>query len=186
VNDNLNATYTTMTPSGEFTKLRFTFLKSSEDSGYYSGWIGLSELFFVHNEAASAYDGLMVQYSSNGNVGIGTGNPDSKLSVNGNIRAKEIKVEIANWPDYVFAKDYQLPTLEQTRHHIKEKGHLPGIPSAAEVKVNGIDLGEMNKNLLKKIEELTLYLIEIEKESIAQKIELENQQKQINTLMIKK
>lgn len=137
---------------------------------------------------AASWEGWqkLVIENSSGNVGIGITTPDSKLSVNGNIRAKEIKVEIANWPDYVFAKDYQLPTLEQTRHHIKEKGHLPGIPSAAEVKVNGIDLGEMNKNLLKKIEELTLYLIEIEKESIAQKIELENQQKQINTLMIKK
>ncbi|SMC75173.1 hypothetical protein [Pedobacter africanus] len=103
-------------------------------------------------------------YIENGNVGIGTATPDSKLAVNGNIRAHEIKVETANWPDYVFAKDYELPTLQETEKHIKTKGHLPGIPSAAEVKANGIDLGEMNAKLLQKIEELTLHLIRQQKE----------------------
>jgi hypothetical protein len=101
--------------------------------------------------------------ASNGDVGIGTITPKEKLSVNGKIRAHEIKVETANWPDYVFAKDYQLPSLDDTEKYIKEKGHLSGIPSAEEVKNNGIDLGDMNAKLLKKIEELTLHLIEMEK-----------------------
>jgi hypothetical protein len=95
-----------------------------------------------------------------GNVGIGVSSPSERLTVNGNIRAREIKVENTNWPDYVFNKSYLLPTLQQTEKHIKEKGHLPGIPSAEEVKTNGIDLGEMNAKLLQKIEELTLHLIE--------------------------
>jgi hypothetical protein len=116
--------------------------------------------------------------NSAGNVGIGTGTPAEKLSVKGKIRAQEIKVEAANWPDYVFAKDYQLPSLTETENHIKEKGHLPGIPSAEEVKANGVELGEMNAKLLKKIEELTLYLIEIKKEN-------EKQQKQIEDLQSK-
>jgi hypothetical protein len=102
--------------------------------------------------------------ASNGDVGIGTITPKEKLSVNGKIRAHEIKVETANWPDYVFAKGYQLPSLDDTEKHIKEKGHLPGIPSAEEVKNNGIDLGDMNAKLLQKIEELTLQLIEVNKE----------------------
>jgi len=97
---------------------------------------------------------------ANGNLGIGITNPNEKLAVNGKIRAQEIKVETADWPDYVFAKDYQLPSLVETEQHIKEKGHLPGIPSAGDVKSNGVDLGEMNAKLLKKIEELTLHLIE--------------------------
>lgn len=102
---------------------------------------------------------IAIKALENGNVGIGTATPDSKLSVNGNIRAKEIKVENGNWPDYVFAKSYQLPTLEETEQHINDKNHLPGIPSAKDVEQNGVDLGEMNALLLKKIEELTLYLI---------------------------
>ena len=106
-----------------------------------------------------------IAIASNNNVGIGTNDPKGyKLAVNGKIRTQEIKVENTNWPDYVFAKDYKLPTLQQTEQHIKEKGHLLGIPSAAEVKTNGIDLGEMNAKLLQKIEELTLHLIEMKKQ----------------------
>ena len=100
-----------------------------------------------------------------GNVGIGTTTPGTyKLAVNGNIRAKEIKVETANWPDYVFAKNYDLPTLEEIQKHIQEKGHLPGMPSAAEAEANGVKLGEMNRLLLEKVEELTLILIAKERE----------------------
>jgi hypothetical protein len=98
--------------------------------------------------------------STNGNIGMGISNPVDRLAVNGRIKAKEIKVELTGWPDVVFAKDYVLPTLQETEKHIFEKGHLPGIPSAAEVEKNGVELGDMNKTLLQKIEELTLYLIE--------------------------
>jgi len=104
----------------------------------------------------------------NGNVGIGTTNPGTyKLAVNGNIRAKEIKVE-TGWADYVFKPDYELPTLAEVEQHIKEKGHLINIPSAKAVAKNGIQLGEMNKLLLQKIEELTLYVIDLKKENQAQ------------------
>ncbi len=100
----------------------------------------------------------------NGSLGIGTTNPNGwKLAVNGKIRAKEVKVE-ANWADYVFEDNYDLPTLQEVETHIKEKGHLQNIPSAQEVAENGIELGEMNKLLLEKIEELTLYTIQQEKE----------------------
>ena len=101
---------------------------------------------------------------NSGNIGIGTSTPNAKLAVNGNIRAHEIKVETANWPDYVFSKFFQLPTLREMETHIKEKGHLLGIPSAEEVKSKGVDLGDMNAKLLQKIEELTLHLIEKEKQ----------------------
>ncbi|MEL7003926.1 MAG: hypothetical protein AAFN93_14500 [Bacteroidota bacterium] len=84
------------------------------------------------------------------------------MAVKGKIRAEEIKVE-TGWADYVFKEDYDLPTLEEVKDHIEEKGHLINIPSAIEVKENGIQLGEMNKLLLEKIEELTLYTLEQEK-----------------------
>ncbi|SFW76987.1 hypothetical protein SAMN02927921_04182 [Sinomicrobium oceani] len=100
----------------------------------------------------------------NGSVGIGTLNPGSwKLAVNGNIRAKEIKVE-TGWSDFVFEEDYDLPTLEEVEAHIKEKGHLKDIPSAREVKENGVLLGEMDAKLLQKIEELTLYILDQDKQ----------------------
>ncbi|WP_316810317.1 hypothetical protein [Pedobacter heparinus] len=123
----------------------------------------------IYNVASASssyaiYSDSPAQSYFQGNLGIGVEAPTEKLSVNGKIRAQEIKVEASPWPDYVFSRDYQLPTLQQTEQHIKEKGHLPGIPSAAEVKANGIDLGEMNAKLVQKIEELTLHLIRQQKE----------------------
>lgn len=103
-------------------------------------------------------------YILSGNVGIGTQTTGTyKLAVNGNIRAKEIKVETANWPDYVFTENYTLPTLEEVQKHIDQNGHLINIPSAKEIETNGLELGEMNRLLLEKIEELTLYILEQEK-----------------------
>lgn len=84
--------------------------------------------------------------------------------MNGKIRAREVRVENENWPDYVFSKDYELLPLNETEKYITDNGHLPGIPSADEVKNNSIALGELNAGLLRKIEELTLHLIEKDKQ----------------------
>lgn len=98
-----------------------------------------------------------------GNLGIGRRNPTEKLEVNGTIRAKEIKVEAAPWPDYVFAESYDLPSLKETENFIKTNKHLPDMPNAQDVEANGVALGEMNRLLLQKVEELTLHLIEKDK-----------------------
>jgi len=98
-----------------------------------------------------------------GNVGIGTIHPLYTLDVYGIIHAKQVNVDASGTPDYVFDKDYHLPTLAETAAYIDKNHHLSEIPSAAEITKDGLNLGEMNKLLLKKVEELTLYLIEKDK-----------------------
>jgi hypothetical protein len=110
-------------------------------------------------------------------LGIGTTNTNdtAKLFVEGQIRARQVKVDEDAWPDYVFAKDYKLPSLQNIQQFIKENNHLPGIPSAGEVQTKGLNLGQNQAALMQKVEELTLYLIR-------QDQQIKEQQKQINEL----
>lgn len=112
---------------------------------------------------------------ASGNVGIGTTTPDSKLTVDGKVNCEEVKVEIiaGTGPDYVFEPTYNLPTLAETEAYIKANKHLPEVPSAKEMETNGINLSEMNMLLLKKVEELTLHLIEKEKKMEAMEKRIE-------------
>lgn len=117
---------------------------------------------------------------TNGNVGIGTtlpANPNTyKLAVNGKIGAKEVQVETTSgaWPDYVFESTYQLMPLSSVASYIKANKHLPEVPSATEIETNGHKLGEMDAILLKKVEELTLYMIELKKENDALKLRVQD------------
>lgn len=121
----------------------------------------------------NAYE-LIMSLKANGKLFLGTSGNGScgdcseyRLFVRDGIKAEKVKVELASangWADYVFAKNYQLKPLEEVEKHIEEKGHLPNIPSAEEVVKNGINLGEMDAKLLEKIEELTLYSIEQNKQ----------------------
>ncbi len=86
-----------------------------------------------------------------------------KMCVDGKVACEEVLVELSgNWPDYVFKPDYNLPSLQELATHIQRKGHLPGVPNATEIEENGIEVGHMNKILLEKIEELTLYILQQE------------------------
>lgn len=156
----------------------------SDDSGgpaHELAFSNLSGISYRTGTIASGWSGWRKVLTENiaGNVGIGTDNPLERLSVNGKIRAKEIKVEAANWPDYVFHSDYELLSLGEIGHFIKTNGHLPGIPTAAEIESEGVSLGEMNSALLKKIEELTLHLIEKDKELKRQNQEIEKLKRKV-------
>ncbi|WP_440066368.1 hypothetical protein [Tenacibaculum discolor] len=134
--------------------------------------------------------GNLILNDNGGNVGIGTNHIPTgyKLAIAGKTITEEVKVQLqSNWPDYVFSKEYQLPTLQEVEQHIYKKGHLQNIPSAKEVaKDGGIELGEMNRKLLEKIEELTLYTIQQEKSINELKKIVKQQSKQLESLTTKK
>jgi hypothetical protein len=117
-----------------------------------------------------------------GNVGIGQSSPQNKLDVNGTVHAKQVNVDLNGWSDYVFSLNYHLPSLPEVKSYIDKNHHLPEVPSAAEVIKSGLDLGEMNKLLVKKVEELTLYLIAKDKQLTDLEKKMEEQQKRIEAL----
>lgn len=122
--------------------------------------------FFVQNGGTFGYANWTerLRINTNGNVGIGTSSPAEKLSVNGNIVARKITVTQNAWSDYVFDSGYNLRPLSAVETFIEKHKHLPEIPSAADVALNGVDLAGNQALLLKKIEELTLYIIDLKKE----------------------
>ncbi len=151
-----------------------------------------TSLVIWSNSGANNY---VVLQPSWGNTGVGTYTPNAKLHVNGTqliggntariaagyslsvdgkIIAEEVKVQLStSWPDYVFGKNYKLMPLDELEESINKNKHLPNIPSAAEVEKDGISLGDMNKRLMEKVEELTLYIIDLNKKNnaLAEKVE---------------
>ncbi len=105
--------------------------------------------------------------SGTSNVGIGKEFPDYKLEVNGTIRCKEVIVETINWPDYVFTNTYKLTPLKDLETYIQLHHHLPNITCSTELEKSGLQLGVTQKQMMEKIEELTLYLIEANKKITA-------------------
>ncbi|MFT3702268.1 MAG: hypothetical protein QM802_07855 [Agriterribacter sp.] len=105
-------------------------------------------------------------------VGIGTTTPAYKLDVCGTIRAKEVRVE-TGWCDYVFEKDYKLRSIEELEKYINDNKHLPGIAPAETVEKEGLKVAEMNKAMMEKIEELSLYVIQLSKENKKLQAEVE-------------
>jgi hypothetical protein len=176
-----------------------------------NGWAIGPGKFVISNSLTASVDASLV-IDNNRNVGIGQVNPTHKLDVNGDVNATQILAGIpsttspsaysgymlavggkavmeeaviklkANWPDYVFENTYKLPSLLEVGRYIRENKHLPDVPTAQEVKENGLSLGEMNAVLLKKIEELTLYVLDLKKESIESQKKASELQKEIEAL----
>jgi Phage T4 tail fibre len=118
-------------------------------------------VFYAGMDAGASRELLRIKGS--GNVGIGTAYPDAKLTVAGNIKAREVEVRITAGADFVFAKDYVLPPLSEVEKFVRVHKHLPGIQSEKDMQQNGLSLNAMNIKLLQKVEELTLYIIALEK-----------------------
>ncbi|MBS7563818.1 hypothetical protein KHS38_05330 [Mucilaginibacter sp. Bleaf8] len=115
---------------------------------------------------STLFGGAVATFQTNGNVAIGTTDAKGyKLAVAGKLIAEEVNVKLqASWPDYVFKPTYKLPPLKEVKSYIDKNKHLPDMPSEQEVAKEGISLGEMNRILVKKMEEMTLYMIDLKKE----------------------
>lgn len=165
--------FTVKTTTGIATGKPFLWEASLRKDGYFSGdATGPTLEFYAVRQGSGYYAPLLfksngdiilagAQNATNGNVGIGTNDTKGyKLAVNGDAIFTRIKVKAYTaWPDFVFAPDYDLPALSDVDAFIKQHKHLPDMPSEKEVKEQGQDLGEMNRKLLQKVEELTLYIL---------------------------
>ena len=133
----------------------------------------------VLDKVAGTPIGDIMTWGQNGNVGIGTSSAGYKLTVDGSVRAASFVSDVTTYPDFVFQPGYKLAPLADVEAAIRRDGHLPDIPSETEVKAHGIDLAAQQVKLLQKVEELTLYVIELKREN-------EAQQKQLNALAARK
>jgi hypothetical protein len=144
--------------------------------------LGTKRMFNKYGNGQSWFYGDDIVIDGTGNVGINILNPTEKLTVNGTVKAREIRVDGQGAPDYVFEESYHKLSLAEVEKYIRLNKHLPEVPSAKELERDGMAVGEMNKLLLKKIEELTLHLIEHERKMNEQAEILTRQQKEISKL----
>lgn len=147
-------------------------LKFDHDTNSKHSYITFPSIIFFINDKLSEQP--MIQIDSNGITLGGYNHSDKLLKVAGTIKAKELRAQTNVWADFVFEKDYKLPTLSEIKVHIEKHNHLSGIPTESEVKENGINVAEISAKLLQKIEELTLYTIHQQEqiEELYKKIEV--------------
>jgi len=155
---------------------RLVIVPTNIDGGYN----GVSKendfgIFWAQDEGGNYTSGLVlgphngspgIRIAANGNVGIGVKDPLAKLTVDGLVCAKEVRVALSGapcWPDYVFDKSHTLKSIEEVEAFVNKNHHLPGIPAANEIEATGIILGEMQTKQMEKIEELYLYIMEMNK-----------------------
>jgi hypothetical protein len=133
----------------------------------------------LRDNADTFYSNLLIP-SGSLSLGTNTIDPNYMLSIEGKVHAQQVNVDMDGWSDYVFNPSYSLPTLTDVKTYIDQNHHLPDMPSASEVEKNGINLGETDKLLTKKVEELTLYLIDKDKQLNSQQQQIKQQQQTID------
>lgn len=167
INENCVAYLTPVaTTSGDSSSL---FLAEDHDASYGMFWMydGIGNQLELWGKSLASYTGPhMVVDRSSGDIAFGdTFATGYKLSVKGKVICTELRVNlVADWPDYVFQKDYELMPLKELRTFIRENGHLPDVPCAEKIEQSGLDVGEMQKLMMQKIEELSLYILQLEAE----------------------
>lgn len=169
---------TATTNTDPFLLVRYNIAADQSEFRMFLGDDGGDRIAFGYNSGGPGGFSHNATITASGAMSLGTSYIPTgyKLAVHGNIIAERVKVQLRNnWPDYVFSPAYQLPSLKKVEQFIRQHKHLPEVPSAKEVEKNGIELGDNQALLLKKIEELTLYLIEQNKK-------LEDQNKRIQKL----
>ncbi len=144
------------------------------ENGNNSGWDFDFNLGDFNLHQIGYIDPWLTVKSGTGRVGIGTTNPQSELAVDGTITCKEVEVTLNGWADFVFEDEYELPNLKEVKQFIDEHKHLPNIPSEAEVLEKGVGLSSMQVNLLQKVEELTLYVIQLNEENEELRLRIAN------------
>jgi hypothetical protein len=137
---------------------------------------------FLQNDSGN----VILCAGEQGGVGIGISSGASipagfLLAVDGKIISEEVKVQLSgNWPDYVFDKKYQLLSMNELREYIAVNKHLPNIPAAAAIKQTGIELGDMQKRMMEKIEELTLYLLQLQEKNVQLEADIQVLKNKVN------
>jgi len=158
-----------LTPTTDNTEASIGFNTHANESDFTSNWVigpggwNSGSSFII---GTTAYNGPLMTFFTSGNIGIGASDTKGyKLAVNGSVVATSITVKsYANWPDYVFKSSYHLPSLSEVKTYVDLNHHLPEIPSEKEIATNGLNLGDIDRLLTKKVEELTLYLIDKDKQ----------------------
>ena len=157
--------------------------------GGYTGTMSTNARFSIWEDASDAvftgsggFGTERFTVLPGGNVGIGQSAPANKLDVNGTIHAKAVNVDLNGWQDQVFSKTYRLRPLGEVKEYINKNHHLPEVPAEAVMVKKGLNVAEMNELLMKKVEELTLYLIEKDKKDDLQSEQIKALQKQISLL----
>lgn len=145
---------------------------------FQSDWKIINEHHLFFEREGNTY----VTFNEDGLIGIGTENPTVKLAVNGTAKAKKMVVteQASEWPDFVFEDDYQLPSLISLQKYVKKFKHLPGLPSAENIQREGQNLGSVQSGILKQVEELLLFVIELKQENENQSILINELRKEIN------